>query len=340
MKSINNKQEYFEKIIVDFDKYLYTAAKSLEVTTVIVTNNKTGESHEFENVSTHWGLGKEVKGWCGVYARLFGVKTTKADWTVEPKVELRDDIVNHIDEGLKQIAYSVGAIKNLGLADNYLLCIGGENNFRYDVATTVPYKGERPDKPLMYQELREAFIAQYKRRVHIAENMEADDSLAIFATESQKEYLKTGKYKYLLAYVDKDINQVWGPHITPDKKEEGIQWIERFDAAKFFAEQMLKGDKGTDNIIGLKDCGDATREKYNLGKRKGCGEKSAQTILRGADTITELFQRVVDAYKDYHGECWKEYINENFRLLWMLRRPEIGVNIFEELLDKIGVRYE
>lgn len=332
------KQTHFEKIVVDFDKILFTASSAMEVKTVIVKNLKTGEEEEFENISTFWGLGKEPKALLGTFLRLLGVKSPKSDWEVTPKVQLREDITDHLEEAKRKVSYAVGQIKALNVADDYVLCIGGDENFRYDVAVTQPYKGARGPKPLLFQELKEDFLAQYGKRVHVAEGWEADDTLGMYASASQSQHRKTGEYKYILMYEDKDLKQLSHPYIHLVHQEEGIQYISPMEAATHFAKQMLEGDKSTDNIPGIGKISKDTKEKYKL-KTTACGPATANAILKGCNDPKELFERVVDAYRESHGDVWKEYINEQFRLLWMLRTPNIEANIFDELLDKLKVEY-
>lgn len=332
------KQKHFDVMICDFDRALYVAAKSVEKSTVIITNKKTGESEEFENVSTFWGRGKEPKGLLGTFLRLLGVKSPKSDWIIEEKVVLSEEITDHLEEAKRQVAFAVGAIKRSGLADDYLLCIGGDENFRYDVATIKPYKGERPDKPLIYQELKEAVIDQYKIRVNIAEGWEADDTLGMYAAENQEYYKKYGKWKYVLNYIDKDLKQLVGPYVVTGREDEGLKLITPKEAAINFATQLLTGDD-TDNIPGLPDISTELREKYNLPKRKGCGEKAAEAVIRSCSTTKEIYERIVELYKDYYKDDWKDTLNENFRLLWMLRKKDINANVFDDLLDKMKVDY-
>lgn len=332
------KQTHFEKIVVDFDRILLIASSAMEVKTVIVKNIKTGEEAEFENISTFWGLGKEPKALLGTFLRLLGVKSPKSDWEVTEKVQLNSDITNHLEEAKRKVSYEVGKIKALNVADDYILCIGGKDNFRYDVAVTQPYKGARGPKPLLFEEIREDFLAQYGKRVHVAEGWEADDTLGMYAAESQAHYRKTGKYKYILMYEDKDLRQFAHPMIHLVNQDEGIQEITPMGAATHFAKQMLEGDKSTDNIPGLGKISKDLKEKYKL-RTTSCGPATANAILKGCNDPKELFERVVEAYRESHGDVWKEYINEQFRLLWMLRTPNIEVNIFNELLDKLKVEY-
>ena len=106
----------------------------------------------------------------------------------------------------------------------------------------------------------------------------------------------------------------------------------------------------TDGILGLPDLDPETKEKYSLRKVVGCGDVAAETILRGCSTIKELFERVVETYKEYYKDSvtdvqgipytWKEYLRENALLLWMQRKKDQRFDIFTDLLDKLGIDYK
>ena len=335
---IDNNQSRFEKIIVDADRNLIMSAKYVQEDYIIVHNKLTGYEKEFANISTFWGLGKEIKGELREWMNLIGSDVPKEDFEISYHSRLRDDLDNHLEEAKIQFSYFVSQLKNLPYSDQYVLCIGGEGNFRYDIATILPYKGQRKEKPILFEQLKQEIISQYKNKIHLANGIEADDLLGIYAAESQKHFRKTGQYKYLLAYVDKDLNQLWGPHIKLGEFDKGISYITPLEAAMSFGTQCLMGD-ATDFIKGLEGLTEEIRDKYDLRKGKGCGEASARNIIKGCATPKEVMERVVECYKAWYEEDWKSPFEENARLLWMLRTPDIDWNVFTDLLDKLGVNY-
>jgi hypothetical protein len=67
--------------------------------------------------------------------------------------------------------------------DSWSMHLTGKNNFRYEIATTVPYKGNRVDKP---KPKHLAFLRNYLVKewgASISEGEEADDTIAIEATK-------------------------------------------------------------------------------------------------------------------------------------------------------------
>jgi hypothetical protein len=342
--SYNNGQEEFELIVVDADTALFQAAKYVQEDYVVIRNKHNGEEREVKNVTT-W-QGRTRKGIIpedsvlGQDMKFYGLDLSREDFEVVNKTRLKPDIENHLEEAEKQFAYFVRDIKGLGVAKDYRLCLGGEGNFRYAAATILPYKGERKEKPIVFADLKDKVFSQYKSKVIIANDCESDDTLGIMGTESQAYFRKTGKYKYLLAYLDKDIKQVWGATLFLNKKEEGVKFITPFEAAHHFAYQILKGDKTVDNILGLPDLAPETKGKYGLRKVVGCGDVAATTILEGCVEVKELFERVIECYQAFHKEVWKEPLRENALLLWMQRVPNQRFDIFTDLFDKLSINYE
>lgn len=350
----NNGQTKFEWIVVDADTALFQAAKFVQEDYIIVKNKRNGEEREVKNITTFQGRTRKgdiaEDSVLGFDKKFYGLDYEREDFEVINKTRLRTDIDNHLEHAEMSFANFVGGIKDLKLANDYKLCLGGEGNFRYQRAKILPYKGERKEKPIVFADLKEKVFTQYKNKVIIATDCESDDTLGILGTESQAYFRKTGKYKYLLAFLDKDIKQVWGATLFLNKRELGVQYITPFEAAHHFAYQMLKGDLSVDNIQGLPDLALETKEKYGLRKVTGCGEVAATTILSECTEIRDLFVKVVECYKAYFKEDqviseglvynWKDYLRENAQLLWMQRTKDQQFDIFTDLFDKLGIEYE
>lgn len=129
------------------------------------------------------------------------------------------------------------------------LHLTGKNNFRIDVATTAPYKGNRKsEKPVHYNLLREYLEASWGASV--SESIEADDVLAIRATE-------LGESSVIVS-LDKDLDQVPGWHYNFAKKN--LYQIDEQTGLFLFYKQMLTGDR-VDNIKGVRGIGDVKAEK-------------------------------------------------------------------------------
>lgn len=138
-----------------------------------------------------------------------------------------------------------------------------KDNFRFDIAHTFEYKGNRKDleKPKHFKEMREYLLRKYKA-VEVF-GQEADDAMGIEAARDPE--------SFLIASADKDMNMIPGWHWKMDTAEKpffadksGHLQLIRMSGKKsklvgtglkwFFA-QCLLGDR-VDNIPGLNGYGD------------------------------------------------------------------------------------
>lgn len=192
---------------------------------------------------------------------------------------------------------------------NVQVCLSGQTNFRFDVAVTQPYKGNRKasNKPSNYSVVRDYLINNYKATV--VEDIEADDFMGILANQEPKQVI--------IASNDKDLRMIPGWHwemlesrppfyasdpgfleLNRDKSGRaklfgtGIAW---------FCAQMLMGDR-VDNIPGLPGYGDVkTFHELELCK----------TIGDYHDVIVNCYERAEAVDRMYEVE----------QLLWILREP-------------------
>lgn len=173
--------------------------------------------------------------------------------------------------------------------DDYIAYTTGPNNFRYEVAKTVPYKGNR--KELKRPKHLDALKEHIKRLGAIeTDGIEADDAVAILNAKEPG--------KYIMVHVDKDLDQLTGEHYNPNKAERYT--IDDFTAAYKFWTQMLTGDR-VDNIPGL----------------AGIGPKKAEKILKDCKDAEAMQTAVWKAYQDKGHDY--DYFVEQGRLLWLQR---------------------
>jgi len=126
---------------------------------------------------------------------------------------------------------------------NLRIYLSGKSNFRYNLAKTKPYKGNRTTmvKPQYLQSTRDHLIEAYN--AFVVEGFEADDAIATDMTVNGA----------IHCGVDKDILQIPGLHYNYVKKE----WIEISpeEAELTLYRQILMGDS-SDNIPGLPRVGE------------------------------------------------------------------------------------
>lgn len=224
-----------------------------------------------------------------------------------------------------------------------------KGNFREEIAETLPYKGHRwspkrraqeyrkgkwrkwlietegtytyQPKPYHYDAIRKYLVKRHAAK--IAEGQEADDALGI----AQIRAFKGRKYeqkncKSVICSIDKDLRMIPGMHYDWTKGE--LVFVNEFEAAYNFYFQLLVGDT-TDNVKGLPNVAEATRELYGVKASKGCGPAAASRILASCATIAELGYATKEAYFAYFaenkqwGRC-EEYLLEQARLLWVRRK--------------------
>lgn len=177
-----------------------------------------------------------------------------------------------IDDMLTDIA------THTGIADMRIY-LSGENNYRYDVAVTTPYKAGRKTKPQHLQYCRDYLCRIYGATV--INGYEADDAIA-------SDMVKNGAFH---CGIDKDIYQIPGKHYNFVTKE----WREVTpdEATINLYRQILTGDK-TDNIPGLPLIGD----------------KKAAKAINNANTANE------DAKQMYREVCEKKLPEVNVAEYW------------------------
>ena len=196
------------------------------------------------------------------------------------------------------------------------------SNFRFELAKTKPYKGNRdpkinpkaPAKPYYYETLRKYFIDKYNTEVIY--NIEADDALGIH----QMKHLDDPNLETIICSIDKDLDMIPGRHynfvtdtdyhctdpgtlrLYDDRKKligEGLAW--------FYA-QMILGDSA-DNIPGL--------PKH--------GPVKVLEILGDCKTEDEMWKEVQRTYIEQLGEEFGvkstySRLYEVADLLWMHRK--------------------
>lgn len=174
--------------------------------------------------------------------------------------------------------------------NDYTSYLTGKGNFRYDVAVTVEYKGNRKktEKPIYLDACRNHVVDRWNGVV--INGQEADDAIGIAASKSNPETT-------VVASIDKDMLQIPCWHFNFSTGE--YTFVTPESGNRSFYKQILTGDRA-DNIVGL----------------QGVGPVKAEKILGDSKTPQELYKAVLDAYD---GDTTR--VLENGQLLW-LRREE------------------
>lgn len=191
-------------------------------------------------------------------------------------------------------------------------------NFREGIAVGKVYKGTRKqDKPFHWINLTAYILSQ--SNVAVAMGCEADDSIAIEHTSRPQDTI--------ICTRDKDLRMVAGHHYGWEcgkQPEFGpveydslgkIELVRSKSGNKikgggflFFGSQLLTGDV-VDNIGGL----------------RGVGPVKAYDLLSNCTSEREVFDSVKRHYEEVGGEHWRQLLEEQCHLLWIVReRNEDG----------------
>ncbi len=174
------------------------------------------------------------------------------------------------------------------------LFLTGKGNFRDDIATLRPYKGNRDpaNRPHYYKEIRDYMLEhQGAEMVH---GQEADDAQAI-------EQWKNKDKSTVIVGIDKDLYMIPGYHYHWVKDE--LKYITLADANRHFFWQMLVGDR-TDNIPGIDGIGPVKADKLLAPCNKD--------VMKMAQVVRAEYDR---QYGGNAPAAHKEIAN----LLWMRR---------------------
>lgn len=206
------------------------------------------------------------------------------------------------------------AVAELDLTEwDITVFLSGDANFRYDVAKTRPYKGNRDKAHRPTHE--EAIKAHIKAKwpTVVSDGCEADDELGIHQCE-------IGPLDSVIVTQDKDLDMI--PGLKYDFVQKEPYSVTEEQAMYNFYHQLLMGDT-TDNIPGL----------------PGIGAAKAHKALKGVRS-EELFSVVCSMYEAHTPPKvdWYEYMTEQGQLLWIQRKrgeiwtpPEIPQEISQEL---------
>lgn len=242
-------------------------------------------------------------------------------------------IISRMDAQINNILEAVGAT-------SHQLYVTGPGNFREEVATIKPYKGQRPsEKPYWHEHLK-AFLLEH-RDAYLAVGVEADDWLGIeqyshlienrvsLGNKPDQPYLPDPGFVYpkedatVICSQDKDLDMIPGWHYSwpvGNRPAKELWWQDETSAIRSFYSQLLTGDS-VDNIPGL----------FGVGKSSTLVKR-----LSDLDSEYDMYVSVRQEYEKRFGSYWKQFLIENARLLWILR--EEGEDVADRL-DKLEEQY-
>lgn len=192
------------ELVIDYDQVAFQAASALETKLVQVKHLPSGNVKEFKNKTEFCGRSKKViGGWLGDV-------NSKREQEGKSPFPLEDFEIESIQKAPDKIAFTFQAAKTkaLGISEylkipNYSGVIGVGKTFRHVLSLPKEYKSENRDvKPIQLDETKD-FLVNFQNGSVVGE-IEADDALEIKAFAGWRNYIKTGKFNYIIASIDKD----------------------------------------------------------------------------------------------------------------------------------------
>jgi len=202
-----------------------------------------------------------------------------------------------------EIDRQISALLNITHANYFVGFFGAEDckNYRYDVATIKPYKGQRISEPWMSYfkpKIKEYFKNKWK--FYEVGDIEGDDCLSILF------HLLNNDYNITLIYEDKDLKQIPN-HTCYNFGKKTLTKISSQEAIKNLWLQVITGDS-SDNVPGL----------------PGKGPAAAEQILKDCTTDIEMFEAVKLAYFEVYltWDLAISHLLEQYLLIKMLDQPK------------------
>lgn len=253
---------------------------------------------------------------------------------------------NTFEDGVAHLRRRHAEVMEMTGATSARTYMTGPGNYRFDVAVTAPYKGNRADrvKPDWFDDLRE-YMLEEAGAIECLGN-EADDALATtqhlynsLAPLADIRDAYTTTEHTIICTGDKDLNAVAGWHYNIHTGRTfwadpfgAIRLIEKKSGKKldgegllFFFSQLLTGDS-TDNIPGAPAPTAELAKEFGFRKAKGIGPVAAHAMLAECpptmDGLREAYRRCERAYGISEEAPDKSRLIEMGRLLWMQHWPK------------------
>lgn len=273
------------KILIDSDILVYKVAYSVETPIYVVKG----------------GIYKR-RGYAELMAKKTGCEVHK-----RVNVGTRGDLKKNLVQAITNISEDVGG----GNHKHFLTSSKVKGNFRKDIGTIMPYKGNRVDMshPFYYNRMRQILHDEYGAM--LVHGQEADDAITI---ENHKLFKQYGNYEHsIICTIDKDFKTTPGTFYNFTKRT--IEYVTEEQALKNFYRQLLYGD-ATDNIPGL------TKTLKIRGREEEANKLSYSKHMKkfDEDTANESVENTFNYVREmYMGRGLVDEFWEIGNLLWLRR---------------------
>ena len=215
------------------------------------------------------------------------------------------------EEALESVDLFINFLNMRLMLADYKGYLTGDDNYRDELATIQPYKGNRDtEKPVHYQAIKDYLIGSHGGVV--IDGMEADDAMGIEQGLVPDSIIITR---------DKDLRMIPGPKYYWEFRGRAEDYFEVVDpeGMNFFYHQILTGDSG-DHIPGLFKC---TKTKASKKIKEGLDEAEDKEAYILKVWYAAHVQALADkGYQLDEMDVWtrvRKEINEIGGLLWIQR---------------------
>lgn len=289
-------------LVIDADGLLYRSGFAAEKHTYVVEGNIF-----------------ETKGKAEDFRRTFEIE--------EPAVKIVE--AEPVENVLHTLKLQINSIKT-AVQDQYgslgkvLVVLSGPENYRYDIATIRPYKGNRdPEhKPIYMQQMKDYLVSRFG--AIYSDGVEADDVVAQLGTANRG--------RLVMASMDKDLWQVPGLHY--DFLHEKHFDIDDETGLCNLYTQIISGD-ATDNILGCYKVGKKGAEAlvYNIRNTPWSDLQHLEMRLYAAalNCYEQSLEKFPESPYGQLGMTAREALAETAQLVYLLRskndhwRPPTGL---------------
>lgn len=324
-----------KKLCFDFDASIFRAAAANQERSIICTHLPTGNVEPFKTRTEFYGHWKAKSGgWLAAHPEL-----KLEDFSIE-------DVVKPLplEFALNSVKLTIQGMLDQFETDQYYGYVGGAKNFRKEICTLLPYKGQRPPElPIHLAACKEYVITHHKAKT--ANGVEADDLVCTDAHNA----IKDGK-ELICIVLDKDFKGCdgnWYFYLNSDKRKVrglGKLWKSGPDVdgyGRMFKYWQACSADQADNY------------KAHCFSDFENGPVKAYEALVDCKTDKEAFEAMVRHFKylypepkaitNWRGDTfkidWLYVMQEMFDMAHLQRWPGDRINV-REVMNKLGVKYE
>jgi len=284
----------------DYDAVIHRSSAMAQKNSISCLHKPTGEVFTFGTRTEFYGRDKKKSGgWLsgqdGFILEDFEIQNVV---TPEP-----------VENALHTVKVTIGAILDKFDCKNYYGYVGGTGNFRLDIATLLPYKGNRTaPKPVHHAACRDYVISNHNARV--ANGSESDDHLVTDAYNALKE-----KKPWLGIIAEKDYKGCDGDWY--DYTKQDMKKIRGFG-------KLWRGPDGVDGYGRMfkyyQACSSDDSDNYRAHcfSDKENGPVTAYNALKDCKNDTEAFIAMRDHFKYLYPEpkVITNWRNESLEIDW------------------------